>query len=115
MLPAFIEAKRETKKPELDERDKDLLDLRQQMEMLRRDMRPGRIREGERSREIGAEEARVIIRDYVTRGMSVADIVRRVAPLGPPPRWIAQEVAQLEGKGPEPAAASEPPKESGSA
>jgi hypothetical protein len=118
VLPAFIEVKHETKKPELGERDKELLDLRQQMDMLRRDIRLGRVRGVEPTREIGPEQALVIIRDYLARGMPVEEIIRRLAPLGPPSNWIARQVARIEGKEQETSASAsspEAPKESGGA
>ena len=115
VLPAFIEIKHETKKPELGERDRELLDLRQQVEMLRRDMRLGR---RDHRSEIGPEEAKAIIRDSLARGVPVGEIIRRLRPLGPPPDWIERQVDQMqakEPKGAEPASMPESSKDPGAA
>lgn len=116
VLPAFIEAKPDTKVPELGKHAKEVLDLRQQVDMLRREVRLGRARDVEGLR-IGPEEAKAIIRDYHGRGMPLAEIVRRVSPLGPPPRWVTQEVEQLqtEPRIPERPAVSGPEKASAGA
>jgi hypothetical protein len=93
VLPAFLETKGATPKPTVTPQEKEVLELRQQVDLLREELRsPGRLRP---DRSIGPEEARVMVRDYVAMGMPDEMIVRRLGPLGPPPSWIIEEIERL--------------------
>lgn len=100
VLPTFIEVKPDTKKPELAVREKELLEVRQQVEMLGREIKLGRVREIERGPDIGPEDATILIRDYVSRGIPMEAIVRRVSRLGAPRPWIERQVEKLASKEP---------------
>jgi len=96
VLPAFLETKGKVSKPTVSPHEKELLDIRQQLEMLREQViesdRPRRLG---KDVEIGPDEARVIIRNYLSHNMPEGLIVRRVNPLGPPREWILNTIREL--------------------
>lgn len=47
-------------------------------------------------RDIGPNEARSLIRRFVRQGLPLGMIIDRIAPMGPPPGWIEEEVRRAE-------------------
>jgi hypothetical protein len=97
VLPAFLDTKGSASKTSVTPQEKELLEIRQQLDLLRSELR-----DPERStrREIGAGDARELIRDYLARGMPQNMIIERLVRLGPPVSWIQEEIrrARIEQK-----------------
>ena len=94
VLPAFLDAKDGQSRPTLTDRERELLEMRQEIELLRHELRSRtelmdqpepRRRPSER---IAPEEARALIEEFVRIGMPEPLIVDRIEPLGPPRHWI---------------------------
>src|SRR6266478_3465441 len=98
VLPAFLETKGAAPKPTVTPQEKEFLELRQQVDLLREELRnPERIHHP--GTDIGPEAARALIREYVTKGMPEGMIIRRVSPLGPPANWVVTELRKLRFRG----------------
>lgn len=96
VLPAFLDVEAAGAKPTVSAEQKDVIEIKQELELLRREIR---LRDKEdrhvRTRDdIGPVEARSLVRSMVEEGLPVELIVRRLAPLGPPAEWLSQEVLQ---------------------
>jgi len=92
VLPTFLEAKPKKERVKLSEREKDIIELRQEIESLRSSVRTGPVTE---PTSIGPSEARQKIRNYIALGLPDSLIVERLERLGPPESWIlntAQEI-----------------------
>lgn len=92
ILPAFLETKGQAPKPTVTPQEKEILDLRQQIEVLRDELRSPERRMRE---DIGPEQALSLIREYVKSGMPEGMIVRRLEALGPPRQWILDHIRRL--------------------
>lgn len=93
VLPTFLETKGATPKPTVTPQEKEIFELRQQVDVLREELRsPERLR---LERFLGPEAARSRIREYVAAGMPDDLIVRRIEPFGPPASWIEGEIRRM--------------------
>jgi hypothetical protein len=96
VLPAFLDVKEGSKKTSVTEREKELIEMRQDIEMMRREFtlpRHKRVRD-----EIDPTTARDMIRRYVEEGMPRSMIVRRLEDLGPPERWIISQISEIQSE-----------------
>jgi hypothetical protein len=96
VLPAFLETKGSGPKTTVTAHEKELLDLRQQIELIREEVAASdhRHRVG-KGIDLGPTETREIIRKYMADGMPESIIVRRIQPLGPPRGWIVDTIREL--------------------
>jgi hypothetical protein len=95
VLPAFLHVRSSAGAPTVTAREKDIIEIKQELDLLRREMRRVPILdEREASRVISGREARARIARYVAVGMSEPIIIRRLLPLGPPEDWIVAEIAK---------------------
>ena len=91
--PTFLETPN-SKRLEVSNEEKEILELRSELDSLRREIRTSRIpREG-----IEPEEARERIRDYIESGMSAESIVRKLRPLGPPRKWTLDAIEEIKNE-----------------
>lgn len=97
VLPTFLETKGATPKPAVTPHEKEILDLRQQIELMREELR-GTPRAPRLRERIGPDEARALLASYVRAGMPDEVIISRLEPLGPPPSWIREELKTLRQK-----------------
>src|SRR5258707_10678352 len=97
LLPAFLEVSRSAPQPAVSAREKELLQIRQDLDRLRREVLTStKPEESSVSRsEIGPREAREHIANLVRAGCSDTEIVEQLQPLGPPPSWILEEIQRL--------------------
>lgn len=96
VLPAFLETKGAAPKPTVTPHEKEILDLRQQMELIREEVSSSdRLRRIGKDVDIGPVEARAIVRKYVSDLMPEGMIVRRLRPLGPPRSWIISTIREV--------------------
>lgn len=99
VLPAFLQLNNSSPKPVLTERELQFAEMKQEIELLRHELRstierPSIVRRN-RSIEIEPSEARDLISHFLSSGLSNTDIVRRLEPLGPPESWIVQTINEL--------------------
>jgi hypothetical protein len=86
VLPAFLDTKGMGQKPTLTPHEKELLELRQQIEGLREGLRAiDRPNEG---RRIHRRDAEALVERLVAEGASVSAIGRQLTSLGAPEGWI---------------------------
>ncbi|MDH5669339.1 MAG: hypothetical protein OEY86_15140 [Nitrospira sp.] len=100
VLPMFLETKGATHKPNVTPQEKEVLELRQQLDILREEirssveMRPRSLRPTSSMRD-RLEEARAMLREYIARGAPDKVIVRELKLLGAPLEWIHEEIFKL--------------------
>jgi len=93
VLPAFLETKGAAPKPTVTPHEKEILDLRQQLDLLREEMRSG---DGARRlRDTEPPESRERIRSYLEIGMPEPMIVDRLRELGAPVSWTMNTIRAL--------------------
>lgn len=92
VLPAFLHVRETGKSVSVTPREKEIIEIKQEMDLLRREVRRGSLGTEERNRTIGPDEARARIESYLIRGYTSFHIVSRLEPLGPPPSWIKNEI-----------------------
>jgi hypothetical protein len=94
VLPAFLHVREADGKTSVTQRQKELIEIKQDLELLRREVRRGSRIEDERLRSIEPDEARAKIAAYIRSGVPDTVIVRRLRALGPPERWIIDEITR---------------------
>jgi len=100
VLPAFLETRGSTPKPTVTPQEKEILELRQQIDLLREEFRSsGRVRSV--NRLLDAEEAILRIRDYLALGVSDKTIALQLEPLGPPREWTLDQIKRIKLAHPE--------------
>jgi len=105
VLPTFLAEPPAGAQKEVSQHDRALLAIRQDVDMLTREVRGSVLRSRNERDTISADQARRLI-DQMCRG-AVPDgaIVRALVPMGVPERWIGREIARQRhegGEGPEP-------------
>jgi hypothetical protein len=91
--PVFLRERKESKSPQVSPMEKKLLELTQQVESLRRSQR--RLSSDDEVMLEGPDEARALIRRYVSMGMPSRMIIDRVARRGPPVGWVRDELRKF--------------------
>jgi hypothetical protein len=91
VLPAFLNVKPETKTKTVTESEKQFLELKRELDLLRNEVSRSRYR----STSIPASEARERIAMYVGRAMPEQEIIMRLERYGVPPSFILGEVRRL--------------------
>lgn len=89
VLPAFLAVKTSTKKKELTESEKEVLELRRDMDILRHELLRNR---GSRIDKMDAE---ALVKAYVARNMPTHIIVRKLVGRGVPEDWIIDKIDGL--------------------
>lgn len=90
VLPAFLTVDRDAKSAKVSPHDKELIEIRQELGLLRREVR---INSRERHRRFASpEEARVALRNRLKRGMPEDMVVDSMVDLGAPLDWIEKEI-----------------------
>lgn len=93
VLPAFLEVKETVPRPTVTSHERDLIEMKQELDLLRREIRSrDLIAPDDRAIDIGPSEAIKRIESYVLHGMPERLIVNRLSPLGPPSSWIKTEI-----------------------
>lgn len=99
VLPAFLELNNSSPKPVLTAGERQFAEMRQEIELLRHELRSSHERSSISRRgnsvQIDPPEARDLISHFLSSGLSPSAIIRRVEPLGPPADWILREIEQL--------------------
>jgi hypothetical protein len=94
VLPAFLRVKPAAIKESVTLSQKDIIEMKQELDLLRREVRESASLEEPRimHRPITPDDARSLIASYLRNGMNENQIIRRLVPLGPPPEWIRKEI-----------------------
>lgn len=93
VLPAFLEVKESSKKTTVTEREKELIEMRQDIDMLRRELSVSRKRRA--PDEIDPDTADAMVRNYLNHGMSESMIVRRLSERGAPSQWVQDKISEI--------------------
>ena len=94
---AYLETKRRRGAPPVTEHERELLRIRQDLDLLRREVRIGTRPHRELSFE-GPAEAREELERMLRRGYPLEMIRRRLVGRGAPEEWVDQEVVNLSGR-----------------
>jgi hypothetical protein len=96
VLPAFLHV-RESSDTVVTPREKDLIEIKQEIDLLKREMR---LRSTSEDRphptprmDLGPVEAAKMIKNYVRLGLPDKDIVELMVSLGPPVGWIVKQIS----------------------
>jgi hypothetical protein len=96
VLPAFLSLKDSGQPISVTPHEKDIIEIKQEIDLLRREIRRGEIRQSssDSRKELEPDEARAMIKQYLRRGYPDDVIVRRLRPLGPPRDWILEQIEE---------------------
>jgi len=99
VLPAFLEVKSDSK-TKITQSEKELLEIRQDLDLLRREMRMSRNEIAHATDRIPAENARLMIKDLIRKGAPSEIIHNELSERGVPEdyisKWIERYRSQLE-------------------
>ena len=93
VLPAFLDVKKDLTKTAVTGRELEMIEIKQEIEGLKQELRSARSNEFDGRSPVDAEEASVRIRDLLRSGAPDDYIVNALTRLGAPSDWVAQEVA----------------------
>ncbi|MBI2286795.1 MAG: hypothetical protein HYU79_05045 [Nitrosomonadales bacterium] len=92
VLPAFLSVRHDVKPKAISEQEKMLLEMRSEMDLLRREVSRTRMLH---SRSLEPSEARERIQRYLADGMPVRIIVRRLSDYGVPTEWVERAIEEM--------------------
>lgn len=93
--PSFFEVDK-TEKIKLSPESKELLAIKNEIDLLKREVRSNDSRRNRRIDEnIHPEEALRLIRNYLSRGVDEAIIAEKLEPLGPPREWTYNRIEEI--------------------
>ena len=99
VLPAFLEVKAFASKPQVTPREKELIEIKQELDLLKREVRsrilPDDVMTDERRMIRTPEEALSLIRQYLKTGLKSAFIVERLSRMGVPSDWTVKQIKSL--------------------
>jgi hypothetical protein len=96
VLPTFLSVKEDAKPKPVTEHEKVFLELRREIDLLRNEVSHARIS----NRVVPPQEAKELIKRYVSRGMSRELILRRLRDFGVPTTWAGRQIdIALENQG----------------
>lgn len=94
VLPAFLGVRKSATTTTISEKDKELIELRQEMSRLSHEVR-GRYSKGGTRELSGPEEAETLIHSYLERGLPKELIVRRLTDRGVPHSWSERRIEEM--------------------
>ncbi len=92
ILPAFLDVKSAGNKPAVSAQKKDILEIKQELDLVRRQLS---LRASRTARDIGPDKARTLIKSMLEDGAPPTIIVKEIEPLGPPERWIREQIREI--------------------
>jgi hypothetical protein len=92
VLPTFLDVKPQSEHEPISEQDKAILEVRQDLDLMRRELRMSRLSIG----RMGMSDARSRIADLISEEVPPELILRMLADLGAPERWV-RKVLESEG------------------
>ncbi len=94
--PTFLDVSK-TKRLKIGEDEKEFLNIKKELNALKREVRsrPDMRLKRNRDEEIDPDEAKIMIKDYLKRGMEHIDIAEKLRPYGPPLDWTMKEIEKI--------------------
>lgn len=93
--PTFFEVDN-TEKIKLSPQSKELLELKNEIDLLKREVRSGDIRRRMSPKEqINPDEAEFLIKSFLRKGLDEAVIAEKLEPLGPPREWVYRHIEKF--------------------
>ena len=95
--PTFLDVNK-LKKITVSEEEKNMLELRKEMDLLKREVRIGRMtgrRVNRMIEEIEPLEAEMLIKSYLKKGLDKETIAEKLEPLGPPRSWTLEKIDEI--------------------
>lgn len=93
--PTFFEVDK-TEKIKVSVESKELLELKNELDLIKREVRSSDIRRRRRpSEDIDPEEAELLIKSYLKKGLDEALIAEKLEPLGPPREWVYRQIERI--------------------
>lgn len=94
VLPAFLEVKQGP--PKITPHEKELIEIKQELDLLKREVRSGgRLEYQEPRRLIEEKEALERLQQYLSIRMPEELIIRRLSDMGVPPSWIREGIKKI--------------------
>ena len=93
--PTFFEVDK-TEKIKVSAENKELLEIRNELDLIKREVRSNEIRRRRRPmEEIDPDEAELLIKSYLKKGIDEAIIAEKLEPLGPPRDWVYRRIEKI--------------------
>lgn len=93
--PTFFDIDK-TEKIKLSPQGKEMLELKNEIDLLKREVRSGDIRRRMNPKEqINPDEAESLIKSFLRKGLDVAVIAEKLEPLGPPREWVYRHIEKF--------------------
>lgn len=96
--PTFLEVTK-NERIKVTPEGKEMLELRKEFDSLKREVRFGKNVRRNREEEIEPDEAELLIRSYMKKGLSETTISEKLAPLGPPIEWTLKRIDKIRNDG----------------
>ena len=104
VLPAFLEVKGVTAKPQVTPHEKKLIEIKQEIDLLKREVRsrgrPDELIE-ERPMLRSSDDAISLISHYLEMGMPTGMIIERVSRMGAPREWVLHQIERMRARRPQ--------------
>lgn len=99
VLPTFLNRDNFDISKVPQKKEDEIVILRQEIEMLKRQMRSIPMDDIRKSRvDIGANKAKELIKDFLKRGLSTNSIIEALEPLGPPRHWLQKAIGAMQAE-----------------
>src|SRR5437868_10767783 len=95
VLPTFLNVKTPTPKPSLTPQEKEVVQLKQDVDMLQRELRNLGGIDSSRRLLTSAKDAEKLIRDYIELRVPRAVIEQRLVERGAPTRWVRETIKEI--------------------
>ena len=96
--PTFFEIDK-TEKIKISAESKELLEIRNEVDLLKREVRSSDIRRRRSpSEDINPDEAELLIKSYLKKGLDEALIAEKLEPLGPPREWVYRRIEKFKNE-----------------
>lgn len=93
--PTFFEVDK-TEKIKLSAESKEILEIRNELDLIKREIRSSDLRKRRNpSEDITPEEAEMLIKSYLKKGLDEALIAEKLEPLGPPRDWVYRRIERI--------------------
>ena len=93
VLPAFLTVKPESKTKAVSEQEKNFLELKREIDLLRNEV--ARSRMSVRPRISSLVDATARLETYMSRGIPEAEIVERLSMMGAPRGWVMEQIEKM--------------------
>ena len=96
--PTFFDVDK-AEKIKVSAESKELLEIRNELDLIKREIRSSDIRRRRSpSEDIDPDEAELLIKSYLKRGLDEALIAEKLEPLGPPRDWVYRRIAKIKNE-----------------